>query len=175
MSTNFLFSSLLTTPSNVLPLHLKQTFQPIIWIFFEGKGDGIESRLPFEIFSTLLVTNLCFLYSRIQSRLTKCRISSSIRRSSNWISWGSKPLIENRSFSCKNLSDKGSILSIYGYLMPKICRRNELKLFFWLMKSGIFWPFLPFWLESAEAKWVEIIFDWRNLVFSASFCHFGYF
>ena len=38
-------------PSNVLPLHLKQTFPPIIWFFTEG--DGIESRLPFEIFSTL--------------------------------------------------------------------------------------------------------------------------
>ena len=37
--------------SNVLPLHLKQTFPLIIWIFTEG--DGIESRLPFKIFSTL--------------------------------------------------------------------------------------------------------------------------
>ena len=40
-------------PSNVLPLHLKQTFPPKIWIFTEGKGDGIESRLPFIMFSTL--------------------------------------------------------------------------------------------------------------------------
>ena len=38
-------------PINVLPLHLKQTFPPIMWIFTEG--DGIESRLPFKIFSTL--------------------------------------------------------------------------------------------------------------------------
>ena len=48
----FVFKSLLTTPSNVLPLHFKQTFPPIIQIFTEG--DGIESRLPFKIFSTLL-------------------------------------------------------------------------------------------------------------------------
>ena len=34
---------------------LKQTFPPIIWIFIEGEGDGIESRLPFKIFSTLLL------------------------------------------------------------------------------------------------------------------------
>ena len=40
-------------PSNVLPLHLKQTLPPIIWIFTKGEGDGIESRLPFKIFSTL--------------------------------------------------------------------------------------------------------------------------
>ena len=43
-----------TLPSNVLPLHLKQTFPPIIWIFTEGEGDGMETRLPFKIFSTLL-------------------------------------------------------------------------------------------------------------------------
>ena len=40
-------------PSNVLPLHLKQTFQPIIWIFTEVEGDVIESRLPSKLFSTL--------------------------------------------------------------------------------------------------------------------------
>ena len=48
----FVFKSLLTTPNNVLPLHLKQTFPPKIWIFTEG--DGIESRLSFKIFSTLI-------------------------------------------------------------------------------------------------------------------------
>ena len=52
--------SLLTKPSNVLPLHHKQTFLPIIWIFTEG--DGIKSRLPFKIFSILL--NQGLLYSR---------------------------------------------------------------------------------------------------------------
>ena len=45
------FKSLLTKTYNVLPLHLKQTFRPLI--FNEGEGDGIESRLPFKIFSTL--------------------------------------------------------------------------------------------------------------------------
>ena len=49
----FVFKSLLTTPSNVLPLLLNQTFPPIIWIFTESEGDGIETRLPFKIFSTL--------------------------------------------------------------------------------------------------------------------------
>ena len=40
-------------PSNILPVHLKQTFPPTIWIFTEGEGDDIMSRLPFEILSTL--------------------------------------------------------------------------------------------------------------------------
>ena len=44
--------------SNVLPLHLKQTFLPKIWIFTEGEGDGIKSRLPFKIFSTLILAIL---------------------------------------------------------------------------------------------------------------------
>ena len=54
----FVFKSLLTIPSNVLPLHLKKTFPAIIWIFTEGKDDGIESRLPFKIFSTLYIVDV---------------------------------------------------------------------------------------------------------------------
>ena len=53
----FVLESLLTTPSNVLPLHLKQTFLPIIWIFTEGESDGSDSRQPFKIFSTLTLIN----------------------------------------------------------------------------------------------------------------------
>ena len=53
----YVCKSLLTTPSNVLPLHHKQTFPPIIWIFTER--DGIESRLPFKIFSTLIFKEFC--------------------------------------------------------------------------------------------------------------------
>ena len=41
----FVFKSFLKTPSNILPLQLKQSFTPMIWIFTEGEGDGIESRL----------------------------------------------------------------------------------------------------------------------------------
>ena len=48
----FVFQRLLTEPINALPLHLKQTFLPIIRIFNEGEGDWIEFRLPFKIFST---------------------------------------------------------------------------------------------------------------------------
>ena len=51
----FVFKSLLTTTSNVFPHYLKQTFPPIIWIFTEGEGDGLESRLYFNIFSTLIL------------------------------------------------------------------------------------------------------------------------
>ena len=49
----FVLISLLTTPSNCLPLHLKQTFPPIIWIFTQGEEDEIESKLNSYIFSTL--------------------------------------------------------------------------------------------------------------------------
>ena len=38
---------LLTSPSNVLPYYLNQTFPPLVRIFTEGEGDGIESRLSF--------------------------------------------------------------------------------------------------------------------------------
>ena len=45
-------------PSSVLPLHLKQTFPPIIWIFTEG--EEMESRLPFKISSALSFINRRF-------------------------------------------------------------------------------------------------------------------
>ena len=38
---------------NVLTLHLKQTFPPIIWIFTEGGVDGITSRLSLKKDSNL--------------------------------------------------------------------------------------------------------------------------
>ena len=60
----FVFKSLLTTPNNVLPLHLKQTFPHIIWIF-TTEGEGIKSKLPFKIFSTLSATTW-YQYERVQ-------------------------------------------------------------------------------------------------------------
>ena len=39
-------------------IHLEDLFPPIIWIFTEGEGDGIQSRLSFQIFSTLPITIL---------------------------------------------------------------------------------------------------------------------
>ena len=35
-----------------MPFHIKQTFLPV-WIFPEGEGDGVETRLPFKIFFNL--------------------------------------------------------------------------------------------------------------------------
>ena len=50
---------------DVLPLCLKQSFLPIIWIFIEG--EEIESRLPFKIFSTLYMVALKFEVECLQS------------------------------------------------------------------------------------------------------------
>ena len=44
----FVFKSL-TRHSNVLPLHLKQTFPPIIWIFTQVEEDEIESKWSSKI------------------------------------------------------------------------------------------------------------------------------
>ena len=70
----FVFKSLLTRPSNILPLHLKQTFPPTIWIFIKGEGNGIKSRLPFKIFFTLLGLGLIYFCSLV--RLACLLISS---------------------------------------------------------------------------------------------------
>ena len=48
VNKNFIFKSLLTMPSNVMPLQHMQTFPSIIWIFTEDEGDGIKSSLSFK-------------------------------------------------------------------------------------------------------------------------------
>ena len=40
--------------SNVLPLHLKQTFLPKIWIFTEGEGDAHQSKKGSEVWLVLI-------------------------------------------------------------------------------------------------------------------------
>ena len=40
---------------NTQSLNLKQTFPPMIWIFTQGEGDEIKSRLTIKIFSTLKI------------------------------------------------------------------------------------------------------------------------
>ena len=44
----FVFKSVLTMTSNVLPLQHKQTFLLLILIFTDGKGDGIKFTLTPE-------------------------------------------------------------------------------------------------------------------------------
>ena len=61
------FKSMLTSPSNVLPYYVKQTFPLMILIFTEGEGDGIESRLPFKIFSILIIAMLYFTFGHSYS------------------------------------------------------------------------------------------------------------
>ena len=65
-------------PSNFLPLHLKQTFPPIIWNFTKGEGDGIKTRLPFEIFSTLIQKAVGFINDNILKKLDRFCINGTI-------------------------------------------------------------------------------------------------
>ena len=48
----------------------QQTFLSIIWIFTEGEGDGIESRLPFNIFSALTFLDNVFCETYFASEFT---------------------------------------------------------------------------------------------------------
>ena len=43
--------SLLTSPSNVLPYYLKETFPSMIWIFTKVEGDGINKLFVFKGFA----------------------------------------------------------------------------------------------------------------------------
>ena len=48
---------------------LKQTFPPIIWILTEGEGDGIESRLFSQTFSTLPLNLVTFSKKVIHKKI----------------------------------------------------------------------------------------------------------
>ena len=102
----FVFISLLTMPSDVLPLHLKQIFLPIIWIFTEGEGDGIESRLPFKIFSILLTCAFeclwCHLFDiPIFQQNCPCKVFWSIPWPFPWYSWGNQLHLFPSEWCCK--------------------------------------------------------------------------
>ena len=73
------YLSLSTMPSNVLPLHLKQSFLPIIWTFTEGEGDRIKSRLPFKILSVYFNTDVNEKFVRLRTidlglKLNECSL-----------------------------------------------------------------------------------------------------
>ena len=102
----FVFKSLFTTPSNVLPSHLKQTFLLIIWIFTVGEGDEIESRLPFKIFCTLPCLTLVWNSWRF------FMVGELVSKRNRWCCWmalawsfGSKKgLVRSKKFIAKLMS-----------------------------------------------------------------------
>ena len=55
MSTDFLFLKVCWQRPSMFCLYKSSKLSLHIWIFTECEGDGIESRLPFNIFSTLSV------------------------------------------------------------------------------------------------------------------------
>ena len=72
----FVLKSLLTMPTNVLPLQLKQTFPHTIWIFTEGEGDGIESSKKWIIYITKLIDVVEPFKGIFQYSLLACRKST---------------------------------------------------------------------------------------------------
>ena len=86
MSTIFLFPKVCWQHSAMFCLYTSSiflNFPPLIWIFTEGKGDGIKFRLPFKIFSTLQVCNLLLIqfarvnkHSKIFTRISLLYINN---------------------------------------------------------------------------------------------------
>ena len=151
----FAFKSLLTTPSNLLSFHLKQTFPPIIWIFTEGGGDGIESRLPFKIFSTL--NYACEI--SVNNDLSLLLVSwHNVARESDVVPW----TIYNGSFTigCKIDGQKvGSDLSYKSPHVPaELCSRLS-------KRNKVIAP-------SGKSKWV-IITSFIFHAFAAMFFSFS--
>ena len=130
---NKLLKKMLTTPSNYLPLHLKQTFPPMIWIYTEDEGDGIKSKLPFRIFSTLSKIPKLILHNRGHANLGAINDVSAVDLPDHLLYWQSiwkKPrrgrdkLNPRKSITNLNPLKKGSLSSLRrGSVTPSI--RNE--------------------------------------------------
>ena len=57
MSTNFYFQKFVNNAQQYFAITPEASF-PIIWIFTEGEGDGIESRLPNLFYFTTYLPRL---------------------------------------------------------------------------------------------------------------------
>ena len=133
VNKNFVFKNLLTTPSNVLLSHLKQTFPSINWILTKSGGDGIESRLPFKIFSALPKIPKLILYNQGHANLGAINDVSAVDLPDHLLYWQSiwkKPrrgrdkLNPRKSITNLNPLKKGSLSSLRrGSVTPSI--RNE--------------------------------------------------
>ena len=113
------FKSLLTMLSNVLPLHLKQTFPSMILVFTEGEGDGIKSRIPFKIFSTLQNCLVPVAYIVVISRQPELfnRISKVEKTCSFCVCFHSVSKIYTERFLLQHESvSKSCFISLYGMM-----------------------------------------------------------
>jgi hypothetical protein len=119
----FVFKSLLTMPNNDLPLHLKQTFLPIIWIFTEG--DSMEFRQPFEIFSTVTAISPKEIFRLRNSKLAYNYYSKNVKkvRMKKWF--------QKNFWHCMSLNH----FQIFTHLIWN--RRNV----FFIWRHSFFWQF----------------------------------
>ena len=97
----FVFKSMLTTPSNVLPLHLKQNYRPIIWILTGGEGDWTKSKLP------LYIKNNTFMASRKKLRPTVLGREEDVLIRFDMKACGGSPISKDRVQKLPFFVDKG--------------------------------------------------------------------
>ena len=64
-----------------------------IWIFIEGEGDGIESRLPFKILSTLPILQHIWLFQKLSGKIQTLHYKLSAQHVKSII-WGFKNIVK---------------------------------------------------------------------------------
>ena len=106
------------TPQVNFPVH--------IWIFTEAEDDGIKSRLPFNIFSTLIQTNNCH---SIKVHRAKTRINWNPPLYINFSTtsfYSHKTTFTMRTFKC--IKDLGwGILILADLILLQMCPKNKHK------------------------------------------------
>ena len=122
-------------PSNALSLHLKQTFPPIILIFTEGVGDGIKSRLPFKIFSTLrnLLTKARITVLLVWIRSHHLHLQWKFKLWAEKLAWGEilSTFKRNLPTKARITVSRGAAGNVIVVLNSNICRSSTMKTNIW--------------------------------------------
>ena len=148
----FVFKSLLTMPSNVLLLHLKQTFPPIIWIFTECQGvDWIQATF----------WNLFYYF--IWDNLVSYFIIDSFR---GFFTLVVSMILKNNLVKTRAREDNGPVnlcpwfllYKIVSFTDPKILGSSRPILFFgcYLIKSCVVWKvvFVYNFADLEDVNWL---------------------
>ena len=127
--------SLLTSPSNVLPYSLKWTFPPIIWIFTDVEGDGIESRLSI-LKSFLLYWHHC--EKLLSNSVDTVKNLVALGRSSFFplLSKHKRAIIQNWNMGLWLKNGINIVFCCYNFLdlQWKKLFQNESLVFFWFLR-----------------------------------------
>ena len=124
VNTLFVFKSILTMPNNVLPLHLKQIYPLIIWIFTEGPGYILKLFLLLRIKIRLKLKLISMSNLPTPSWSLRLRTEENLGKYFAW----SLPLANSGKVIGRSLRSIGSSLDDFSFPFPLPFKRDRIQL-----------------------------------------------